>query len=162
MAWGARNLISTLTGTIEMFGFDCAARMTRRPIRPNPLIPTRIDILLCLRVDSVLCGLCGCAVFGGGGGVSGDLYLEPPAHGLPLQLGSAAVRSRADAVARPASARAGANTRPSPRGNFELARHGATRQSAAVALEVMQISTRRATDSAKDTAARGGCVRVCV
>ena len=36
------------------------------------------------------------------------------------------------------SARASANTRPSPRGNSELARHGATRQSAAVALELVQ------------------------
>ena len=68
-------MISTLTGAIEMLGFDCAARMTRRPIRPNPLIPTRIDmVFFCgLRVDSVLCG---CAVFGGGGGGSGDLCLR--------------------------------------------------------------------------------------
>ena len=62
-------------GTMLMFGFVCAARMTRRPIRPKPLIPTRIDMVFFggLRVDSVLCG---CAVFGGGGGVSGDLYLR--------------------------------------------------------------------------------------
>ena len=81
-------------GTMLMFGFVCAARITRRPIRPNPLIPTRIDmVFFCgLRVDSVLCG---CAVFGGGGGVSGDLYLEPPAQGLHLRFGSAAVRGHA-------------------------------------------------------------------
>ena len=61
-------------GTMLMFGFVCAARMTRRPIRPNPLIPTRIDMVFFgdLRVDGVSCG---CAVVGGGGGVSGDLYL---------------------------------------------------------------------------------------
>ena len=75
MAWGARNFISTLTGTMLMFGFDCAARMTRRPILPKPLIPTRIDmVFFCgLRVDGVSCG---CAVFGGGGGASGDLCLR--------------------------------------------------------------------------------------
>ena len=71
-------------GTMLMLGFVCAARMTRRPIRPNPLIPTRIDMVCLsgLRVKGVLCG---CAVFGGGGRVSGDLYLEPLAHGLLLQ-----------------------------------------------------------------------------
>ena len=58
-------------GTMLMFGFDCAARMTRRPILPKPLIPTRIDmVFFCdLRVDGVSCG---CAVFGGSGRVSGD------------------------------------------------------------------------------------------
>ena len=39
-------MISTLTGAIEMLGFDCAARMTRRPMRPKPLMPTRIDIFV--------------------------------------------------------------------------------------------------------------------
>ena len=33
-------------GTMLMLGFDCAARITRRPILPNPLIPTRIDIFV--------------------------------------------------------------------------------------------------------------------
>ncbi len=40
-------------GTMLMFGFVCAARMTRRPIRPNPLIPTRIDIFVPARGDGV-------------------------------------------------------------------------------------------------------------
>ena len=32
--------------TMLMLGFDCAARMTRRPMRPKPLMPTRIDIFV--------------------------------------------------------------------------------------------------------------------
>ena len=155
MAWGARNFISTLTGTMLMFGFDCAARMTRRPILPNPLIPTRIDMVFLsgLRVDSVLCG---CAVVGGGGGVSGDLCLRPPARGLPLPLGTALVRDHAVPIQPPASARAGPNTRPSPRGNFSLARTARHGKIAAGVQIVMQRCQRRATDDARLRRARFG------
>ena len=41
-------------GTMLMLGFDCAARMTRRPILPNPLIPTRIDMLMPALTDWVI------------------------------------------------------------------------------------------------------------
>ena len=117
---------------------DCAARMTGGDglLRPKPLIPTRIDILLQARgifgggrrrVDGVFLtcvggvSACFCVStarwFSGGGGVSGDLYLEAAGgSGLSRQFGSAAVRGHAvPKQHRPERGRASANTRPSSR-----------------------------------------------
>ena len=79
-----------------MLGFVCAARMTRRPIRPNPLIPTRIDMVFFgdLRVDSVLVA----ARYSVAAGASLEIFIcEPPAHGLQLQN---QYRSGADTLGR--------------------------------------------------------------
>ena len=97
-------------GTMLMFGFVCAARMTRRPIRPNPLIPTRIDmVFFCgLRVDGVSCG---CAVFGGGG-ASGEILFVKGRHAISARCsvvhrGAAPLKKR-----RPQRVCASAHTRP--------------------------------------------------
>ena len=84
-----------------------------------------------LRVDGVSCG---CAVFGGGGGASGDLYLEPPAQGLHLQFGSAAVRGHA--VPGQRVSQSCKTQEAQPGGNFRRAEGAAQQTSGAVALEV--------------------------
>ena len=142
-------------GTMLMFGFVCAARITRRPIRPNPLIPTRIDmVFFCgLRVDSVLCG---CAVIGGGGRVSRDLCLRAASARLAI---ASSVAQRCGPLVRFFRANEFArvqNTRPSPRGNFSLARTARHGKIAAGVQIVMQRCQRRATDDARLRRARFG------
>ena len=78
-------------GTMLMLGFDCAARMTRRPILPNPLIPTRIDMVFFCACASTASRVA--ARYSVAAGASLEIFIcEPPAQGLPSQLGSASVR----------------------------------------------------------------------
>ena len=126
--------ISTQTLAIEMLGFDCAARMTRRPIRPNPLIPTRIDMVFFCACASTASRVA--ARYSVAAGEPREIFIWSRRRKVCLRSSAVhrcVVTMYTNFAAR--SARASANTRPSPRGNFELARHGATRQSAAVALK---------------------------
>ena len=123
-------------GTMLMFGFVCAARMTRRPMRPKPLIPTRIDmVFFCgLRVDSVLCG---CAVFGGGGASLEILFCEGPTQ---ISVGCMVAQQGAaplNPIAAPASNRKVKCKAQAPRGNFRLVKDRRNRESGAAALAVM-------------------------
>ena len=120
-----------------MLGFVCAARMTRRPILPNPLIPTRIDMVFLVPCASA-------SVWRRRvGGVSACFFIASMASGCVfsastaqfvarLRWSSVELRGAADRctkrsghavpISHAASARARAKHKAQPRGNFRRAR----------------------------------------